>query len=192
MKKFKISPNANIVSVETLKLKFERLGQSVGENGLTPNFQYIIIADSYGVKSGINPQNNKPLEYPIIKAVRIGAKSNKVSGLSELSVNSLKRTVNVEESSVDVVDFSTVITNSSELNALQLLETLDKNKLFAIVPNGTVVSSTNFDTINRPRSVYKVVEIIDDARINEVLDAAKNAGLIDIEAPEEATTKPKK
>ena len=192
MKKFKISPNANIVSVETLKNKFERLSLSVGENGLTPNFKYVIVQGAYNVKSGINPQNNKPVEYPTVKAVRIGEISGKVSGLSELSINSLKRTVNVEDSSMDVVDFSTVITNSSELNALQLLETLDKNKMFAIVPNGTVVSCTNFDTVNRPRTVYKVVELIDEATINAVIEAAKNAGLIDIEAPEAATTKPKK
>ena len=186
MKKFKISPNANIVSVETLKNKFERLSLSVGENGLTPNFKYVIVQGAYNVKSGINPQNNKPVEYPTVKAVRIGEKSGKVSGLSELSINSLKRTVNVEDSSMDVVDFSTVITNSSELNALQLLETLDKNKMFAIVPNGTVVSCTNFDTVNRPRTVYKVVELIDEATINAVIEAAKNAGLIDIEEPEAA------
>ena len=159
MKKVKISPSANVITVETLKSKFERLASGVGDNGLTPNFQYAIIAGTYGVKAGVNPQTNKPIEYPVIRAIKIGAKSNKVSGLSELSVNSLKRTVNVEDSSIDVVDFSTVITNSSELNSLQLLETLDKNKLFAIVPNGTVVSSTNFDTVNRPRSVYKVMEI---------------------------------
>ena len=158
MKKIKISPSANVVSVETLRTKFERLAANIGDNGLTPNFQYIIIANAYGVKAGINPQTSKPLEYPIIKAVKIGAKSNKVSGLSDLSVNSLKRTVNVEDSSIDVVDFSTVITNSSELNSLQLLETLDKNKLFAIVPNGTVISSTNFDSTSRPRAVYKVIE----------------------------------
>lgn len=192
MKKFKISPNANIASVETLKSKFERLGAAVGENGLTPNFSYVLIQGAYGIKTGVNPQTNKPVEYPTVRSVKIGQKSLKVSGLSELSINSLKRTVNVEDSSLDVVDFSTVITNSSELNALQLLETLDKNKLFAIVPNGTVVSSTNFDTVNRPRTVYKVVELIDEATINAVIEAAKNAGLIDIEAPEEATTKPKK
>ena len=70
MKKVKISPNANVVSVETLRTKFERLAANIGDNGLTPNFQYIIIANAYGVKSGINPQTNKPLEYPIIKAVK--------------------------------------------------------------------------------------------------------------------------
>ena len=192
MKKFKISPNANIVSVETLKSKFERLSLSIGENGLTPNFTYAIIPGTYGIKSGVNPQTNKPVEYPTVKSVKIGQKSAKISGLSELSINSLKRTVNVEDSSMDVVDFSTVITNSTELNALQLLETLDKNKMFAIVPNGTVVSCTNFDTVNRPRTVYKVIELIDEATINAVIETAKNAGLIDIEAPEEATTKPKK
>ena len=191
MKKFKLAPTSGAISVETLKSKFDRLAAAIGENGLTPNFTYAIISGTYGIKAGVNPQNNKPVEYPTIKSVRIGQKSAKISGLSELSINSLKRTVNVEDSSLDVVDFSTVITNSSELNALQLLETLDKNKMFAIVPNGTVVSCTNFDTVNRPRTVYKVVELIDEATINAVIEAAKNAGLIDIEAPEEAT-KPKK
>ena len=191
MKKVKISPNANVVSVETLRTKFERLAANIGENGLTPNFQYAIIAGTYGVKAGVNPQTNKPVEYPTVKAVKIGNKSAKVSGLSELSINSLKRTVNVEDSSIDVVDFSTVITNSSELNSLQLLETLDKNKLFAIIPNGTVVSSTNFDTVNRPRSVYKVMEITDMAVIENVINTAITAGLIEEETPETAT-KPKK
>ena len=109
MKKVKISPNANVVSVETLKQKFERLALSVGDNGLTPNFSYTIIPGAYGVKAGINPQTNKPLEYPIIKAVKIGVKSNKVSGLSELSINSLKRTINIEDSTSDVIDFSAII-----------------------------------------------------------------------------------
>ena len=103
----------------------------------------------------------------------------------------LKRTVNVEDSSIDVVDFSTVITNSSELNSLQLLETLDKNKLFAIIPNGTVVSSTNFDSTLRPRSVYKVIELTDMAVIENVINTAITAGLIEEETPETAT-KPKK
>ena len=191
MKKVKISPNANVVSVETLRTKFERLAANIGENGLTPNFQYIIIANSYGVKAGVNPQTNKPVEYPTVRAVKIGQKSAKVSGLSELSINSLKRTVNVEDSSIDVIDFSTIIPNCSELNALQLLETLDKNKLFAIVPNGTVVSSTNFDTVNRPRSVYKVMEITDMAVIENVINTAITAGLIELEEPEKAE-KPKK
>ena len=191
MKKVKISPSANVITVETLKSKFERLASGVGDNGLTPNFQYAIIAGTYGIKAGINPQTNKPVEYPTVKAIKIGNKSAKVSGLSELSINSLKRTVNVEDSSIDVVDFSTVITNSSELNSLQLLETLDKNKLFAIIPNGTVVSSTNFDTVNRPRSVYKVMEITDMAVIENVINTAITAGLIELEEPEKAE-KPKK
>ena len=186
MKKVKISPNANVVSVETLRTKFERLAANIGENGLTPNFQYIIIANSYGVKAGVNPQTNKPVEYPTVRAVKIGQKSAKVSGLSELSINSLKRTVNVEDSSIDVIDFSTIIPNCSELNALQLLETLDKNKLFAIVPNGTVVSSTNFDTTNRPRSIYKAIEITDMAVIENVINTAITAGLIELEEPEKA------
>ena len=46
MKKVKISPNANVVSVETLRTKFERLAANIGDNGLTPNFQYIIIANA--------------------------------------------------------------------------------------------------------------------------------------------------
>ena len=191
MKKVKISPSANVITVETLKSKFERLAANIGENGLTPNFQYAVIAGTYGVKAGINPQTNKPLEYPIIKAVKIGTKSNKISGLSDLSINSLKRTVNVEDSSIDVVDFSTIITNSSELNSLQLLETLDKNKLFAIVPNGTVVSSTNFDSTLRPRAIYKVMEITDMAVIENVINTAITAGLIELEEPEKAE-KPKK
>ena len=40
MKKVKISPSANVITVETLKSKFERLASGVGDNGLTPNFQY--------------------------------------------------------------------------------------------------------------------------------------------------------
>ena len=191
MKKVKISPSANVITVETLKSKFERLASGVGDNGLTPNFQYAIIAGTYGIKAGVNPQTNKPVEYPTVRAVKIGQKSNKISGFSELSINSLKRTVNVEDSSIDVVDFSTVITNSSELNSLQLLETLDKNKLFAIIPNGTVVSSTNFDTVNRPRTVYKVIELTDMAVIENVINTAITAGLIEEETPETAT-KPKK
>ena len=192
MKKVKISPNANVVSVETLRTKFERLAANIGENGLTPNFQYIIIANSYGVKAGINPQTNKPLEYPIIKAVKIGTKSNKISGLSDLSLNSLKRTINIEDSTSDVIDFSSILSNSAELNSLQILESLPSEKMFAIVPNGTVVSTTNFDSTSRPRSVYKVIEITDETTINNVLETAKTAGIIDIEEPEAATTKPKK
>ena len=191
MKKVKISPNANVVSVETLRTKFERLAANIGENGLTPNFQYIIIANSYGVKAGINPQTNKPLEYPIIKAVKIGAKSNKISGLSDLSINSLKRTINIEDSTSDVIDFSSILTNSAELNSLQILESLPSEKMFAIVPNGTVVSTTNFDSTSRPRSVYKVIELTDMAVIENVINTAITAGLIELEEPEKAE-KPKK
>ena len=191
MKKVKISPNANVVSVETLRTKFERLAANIGDNGLTPNFQYIIIANAYGVKSGINPQTNKPIEYPIIKAVKIGTKSNKISGLSDLSINSLKRTINIEDSTSDVIDFSSILTNSAELNSLQILESLPSEKMFAIVPNGTVISTTNFDSTSRPRSVYKVIEITDETTVNNVLETAKAAGIIDIEEPE-AATKPKK
>ena len=191
MKKVKISPSANVITVETLKSKFARLASGVGDNGLTPNFQYIIIANSYGVKAGINPQTNKPLEYPIIKAVKIGSKSGKVSGLSELSINSLKRTINVDDSTLDVIDFNSILANSAELNSLQILESLPSEKLFAITPNGTVISSTNFDSTLRPRSVYKVIEITDETTVNNVLDAAITAGLIELEEPEKAE-KPKK
>ena len=191
MKKVKISPTANVVSVETLRTKFERLAANIGDNGLTPNFQYIIIANAYGVKSGINPQTNKPIEYPIIKAVKIGTKSNKISGLSDLSINSLKRTINIEDSTSDVIDFSSILTNSAELNSLQILESLPSEKMFAIVPNGTVVSTTNFDSTSRPRSVYKVIELTDMAVIENVINTAITAGLIEEETPETAT-KPKK
>ena len=191
MKKVKISPNANVVSVETLRTKFERLAANIGDNGLTPNFQYIIIANAYGVKAGINPQTNKPLEYPIIKAVKIGTKSNKISGLSDLSINSLKRTINIEDSTSDVIDFSSILSNSAELNSLQILESLPSEKMFAIVPNGTVVSTTNFDSTSRPRSVYKVIELTDMAVIENVINTAISAGLIEEETPETAT-KPKK
>ena len=192
MKKVKISPSANVVTVETLKSKFERLSLAIGENGLTPNFTYTIIPGTYGIKAGVNPQTNKPVEYPTVRAVKIGQKSNKISGMAELSINSLKRTINIEDSTSDVIDFSAVLSNHSELNPLQLLETLDKNKLFAIVPNGTVVSSTNFDSTLRPRAIYKVIEITDETTVNNVLETAKTAGIIDIEEPEAATTKPKK
>ena len=195
MKKIRISPNANVVSVETLKGKFERLANSVGDNGLTPNFSYTIIPGAYGVKAGINPQTNKPLEYPIIKAVKIGVKSNKVSGLSDLSINSLKRTINIDETTTDVVDFSSILPNCTELNSLQLLEHLPAEKMFAVVPNGTLLASTNFDTVVRPRQLYKVVEFLDAAKINEVLDAAITAGLIEEETETETAekaTKPKK
>ena len=191
MKKVKISPSANVITVETLKSKFERLSLAIGENGLTPNFTYTIIPDTYGIKAGVNPQTNKPVEYPTVRAVKIGQKSNKISGMAELSINSLKRTINIEDSTSDVIDFSAVLSNHSELNPLQLLETLDKNKLFAIVPNGTVVSSTNFDSTLRPRSVYKVIELTDMAVIENVINTAITAGLIEEETPETAT-KPKK
>ena len=191
MKKVKISPSANVVTVETLKSKFERLSLAIGENGLTPNFTYTIIPDTYGIKAGVNPQTNKPVEYPTVRAVKIGQKSNKISGMAELSINSLKRTINIEDSTSDVIDFSAVLSNHSELNPLQLLETLDKNKLFAIVPNGTVVSSTNFDSTLRPRSVYKVIELTDMAVIENVINTAITAGLIELEEPEKAE-KPKK
>ena len=191
MKKVKISPNANVVSVETLRTKFERLAANVGANGLTPSFQYAIISGAYGIKAGVNPQTNKPVEYPTVKAVKIGQKSNKVCGFSELSINSLKRTVNVEDSSIDVIDFSSVLSNHSELNSLQILESLPSEKLFAIVPNGTVVSSTNFDSNLRPRSIYKAIEITDMAVIENVINTAITAGLIEEETPETAT-KPKK
>ena len=98
MKKVKISPNANVVSVETLRTKFERLAANVGANGLTPSFQYAIISGAYGIKAGVNPQTNKPVEYPTVRAVKIGQKSNKISGMAELSINSLKRTINIEDS----------------------------------------------------------------------------------------------
>ena len=185
MKKVKISPSANVITVETLKSKFERLSLAIGENGLTPNFTYTIIPGTYGIKAGVNPQTNKPVEYPTVRAVKIGQKSNKISGMAELSINSLKRTINIEDSTSDVIDFSAVLSNHSELNPLQLLETLDKNKLFAIVPNGTVVSSTNFDSTLRPRSVYKVIELTDMAVIENVINTAITAGLIEEETPEE-------
>ena len=191
MKKVKISPSANVITVETLKSKFERLSLAIGENGLTPNFTYTIIHGTYGIKAGVNPQTNKPVEYPTVRAVKIGQKSNKISGFSELSINSLKRTVNVEDSSIDVIDFSSVLSNHSELNSLQILESLPSEKLFAIVPNGTVVSSTNFDSNLRPRAVYKVIEITDVAVIENVINTAITAGLIEEETPETAT-KPKK
>ena len=176
MKKFKISPKANVQTVEQLKEKFERLGQSVGANGLTPSFKYVLIAGAYDTKTGINPQNNKPVDYPIIKSVKIGQKSDKVNGIADLSINSLKRTVNVDEQTINVIDFS-VLSNAEELNALQLLETLDESKCFAIVPNGTVLASTNFDANIRPRQLYKVIELTDAAKITEVLAATKAAGL---------------
>ena len=191
MKKFKISPNSSLQTAEQIKQKFERLAQNVGANGLTPNFQYAIISGAYDTKSGVNPQTNKPVDYAVVKAVKIGVKSNKVSGLSDLSINSLKRTINVDDATVDVIDFATILPNCSELNSLQILETLPSGKLFAVVPNGTVVSTTNFDSTLRPRSVYKVIEITDETTVNNVLETAKTAGIIDIEEPEKAE-KPKK
>ena len=177
MKKFKLSPNANIVTAAQLKGKFERLAMGVGDNGLTPNFQYAIVQGAYGIKAGVNPQTKQTVDYATVKAVKIGNKSAKLSGLSELSVNSLKRTVNVDDNTVDVVDFSLVIPNCSELNALQLLETLDESKCYAIVPNGTVLASTNFDANVRPRQLYKVIELTDAATVTNVVKATKDAGL---------------
>lgn len=177
MKKFKLAPSANVQTAEQIRQKFERLSQSVGANGLTPNFQYAIISGAYDTKSGINPQTNKPVDYAVVKSVKIGNKSNKVSGLADLSINSLKRTVNVDEQTVDVIDFTTILPDCSELNALQILETLDESKVFAIVPNGTVLASTNFDANVRPRQLYKVVEISDAAKVTEILDATKAAGI---------------
>ena len=191
MKKVKISPSANVITVETLKSKFERLSLAIGENGLTPNFTYTIIPGTYGIKAGVNPQTNKPVEYPTVRAVKIGQKSNKISGMAELSINSLKRTINIEDSTSDVIDFSSILSNSAELNSLQILESLPSEKMFAIVPNGTVVSTTNFDSTSRPRSVYKVIELTDMAVIENVINTAITAGLIEEETPETAT-KPKK
>ena len=188
MKKVKISSSANIVSAETLKQKFNRLASSIGDNGLTSSFSYVIVNSAYGIKEGINPQTNKPVDYPTIKAVKIGQKSNKVCGISELSINSLKRTVNIEENSIDVIDFSAVLVNHSELNPLQLLESLDKEKFFVIVPNGTILANTNFDTVIRPRQVFKVSELTDTNMITAVIEAAITAGLIEEETPEESTT----
>ena len=191
MKKFKISPTANVQTAEQLKQKFERLAANVGANGLTPNFQYVLIASAYDTKAGINPQTNKPVEYPVIKSVKIGNKSNKVSGIADLSINSLKRTINIDDSSLEVIDFTAVLPDCSELNSLQMLESLPSEKMFAIVPNGTVIASTNFDTVCRPRQLYKCVEITDSSKIDDVLETAKKEGIITFEEPE-AATKPKK
>ena len=177
MKKFKISPNAKVQTAEQIKQKFERLAQSVGANGLTPSFQYAIISGAYDTKSGINPQTNKPVDYAVVKSVKIGNKSNKVNGIADLSINSLKRTVNIDEQTVDVIDFTAILPDCSELNALQLLESLDESKCFAIVPNGTVLASTNFDANVRPRQLYKVVEISETAKVTEIIAATKAAGL---------------
>ena len=177
MKKFKLSPSASVQTAEQIKQRFERLAQNVGANGLTPNFQYVIVSGAYDTKTGINPQTSKPVDYPIIKAIKIGVKSNKVSGLSDLSINSLKRTIHVDDSTFDVIDFSAILPDCSELNALQILETLPEDKCFAIVPNGAVVSTTNFDSTSRPRQVYKVIEISDAAKVTEILAATKAAGI---------------
>ena len=177
MKKFKLSPKASVQTAEQLRQKFERLAQNVGANGLTPNFQYAIIQGAYDTKTGINPQTNKPVDYAVVKAVKIGIKSNKVSGLSDLSINSLKRTINVDDSTLDVIDFSAILPNAPELNALQILESLPEDKVFAVVPNGAVVSTTNFDSTSRPRQVYKVIEISDAATVTAVVKATKDAGL---------------
>ena len=177
MKKFKISPNASVQTAEQIKQKFERLAQNVGANGLTPSFQYAIISGAYDTKTGINPQTNKPVDYAVVKSVKIGNKSAKISGIADLSINSLKRTVNVDEQTVEVIDFSAILPDCSELNALQLLESLKEDKVFAIVPNGTVLANTNFDTNVRPRQLYKVIEISDAAMITAVVKATKDAGL---------------
>lgn len=187
MKKFRVLPHEAIVSVETLTTKFQRLAISVGDNGLTSSFSYVLIHSTYGIKEGVNPQTRQAVEYPTIRAIKIGQKSNKICGIAELSINSLKRTINVEETTVDVIDFNGVLPNSAELNALQMLETLDKEKFFMIVPNGTILANTNFDTVVRPRQVFKVVELTDMATINAVIEAAKEAGLItEIEETETA------
>ena len=177
MKKFKLSPNASVQTAEQIKQKFERLAQNVGANGLTPNFQYAIVSGAYDTKTGINPQTNKPVDYAVVKSVKIGNKSAKISGIADLSINSLKRTVNVDEQTVDVIDFTAILPDCSELNALQLLETLSEDKVFAIIPNGTVLASTNFDANVRPRQLYKVVEISDAAKVTEILAATKAAGI---------------
>ena len=177
MKKFKLAPSANVVTAAQLKGKFERLAMGVGDNGLTPNFQYAIVNGAYGIKAGVNPQTKQTVDYATVKAVKIGNKSAKLSGLSELSVNSLKRTVNIDDTTIDVVDFSLIIPNCAELNALQILESLPEDKVFAIVPNGTVLANTNFDTNIRPRQLYKCIEIADAAIITAVVKATKDAGL---------------
>ena len=192
MKKFKISPNASVQTAEQIKQKFERLAANVGANGLTPNFQYAIISGAYDTKSGINPQTNKPVDYAVVKSVKIGNKSNKVNGIADLSINSLKRTVNVDEQTVDVIDFTAILPDCSELNALQILESLPEDKVFAVVPNGAVVSSTNFDSTLRPRQLYKCIELIDAAVLESVVNTANDAGFITFEEPTEEEPKPKK
>ena len=94
-----------------------------------------------------------------------------------MSINSLKRTVNVDDTTVDVIDFATILPNCSELNSLQILESLPEDKVFAIVPNGTVLASTNFDANVRPRQLYKVVEISDATTVTAVVKATKDAGI---------------
>ena len=177
MKKFKLAPAAKVQTAEQIRSKFERLAMSVGANGLTPSFQYAIVSGAYDTKTGINPQTNKPVDYAVVKAVKIGTKSNKVSGLSDLSINSLKRTINVDDSILDVIDFSAILPDCSELNALQILESLPEDKVFAVVPNGAVVSTTNFDSTSRPRQIYKVIELTDAATITAVTKATKDAGI---------------
>ena len=177
MKKFKFSSSANIQTAEQIRAKFERLATNVGANGLTPNFQYAIVQGAYDTKSGINPQTNKPVDYAVVKSVKIGNKSNKVSGIADLSINSLKRTVNVDDQTVDVIDFTAILPDCSELNALQILESLKEDKVFAIVPNGTVLASTNFDANVRPRQLYKVIELTDAATVTAVVKATKDAGI---------------
>lgn len=179
MKKVKISPKAGLKTANELREKFERLNANVGDNGLTPNFQYSLLVGAYDTKSGINPQTKQAVDYPIIKAVKIGAKSGKINGIADLSINSMKRTINIDDSTMDVIDFTSILSDVSELNALQALESLDESKMFAIVPNGTVLASTNFDATIRPRQLYKVIELADAAKVTEILAAAKAAGLIE-------------
>lgn len=89
---------------------------------------------------------------------------------------------------MDVIDFTSVLSDVSELNALQALESLDDSKMFAIVPNGTVLASTNFDANVRPRQLYKVIELVDDTKKVAIIEAAKAAGLIEEETETETET----
>ena len=57
-----------------------------------------------------------------------------------------------------------------------------------IVPNGTILASTNFDTVVRPRQVFKVVELIDTVMITAVIEAAIAAGLVTETETEETET----
>ena len=83
----------------------------------------------------------------------------------------------MDDSTLDVIDFTAILPDCSELNALQILESLPEDKVFAVVPNGAVVSTTNFDSTSRPRQVYKVIEISDAAKVTEILAATKAAGI---------------